>query len=61
MSPKYHSLALDDTLKGYSHNDLYNNFEPELKVIVSAFYTKNPKSIASHDVITVKGAITVSF
>ncbi|MEI8366413.1 MAG: hypothetical protein WCF65_08355 [Parachlamydiaceae bacterium] len=58
----HYALALDDSLKGFDNNSLYdNNFEPELKVIVGAHYTKTPLAMTSSDVVHVVGRITVSF
>lgn len=61
MSPKNSSLAFDETMKELE-NHYDGDFEPELKVIVNAHYSKSSFSqMASDDVIQVNGRITVSF
>ena len=63
MSPKYNSLAIDETFREFDNDtSLDNSFEPELHVIVNARYGKTPTLLAaSSDVQPVKGSITVSF
>lgn len=62
MSPKHSSLAYDETTKEFSGSHFDNDFEPELSVIVNAYYSKTPMSLAaSEDVIQIHGRITVSF
>lgn len=62
MSPKYCSLAFDETVKEFEETHFKGSFEPELKVIVNAHYSRSSFSpMASDDVIQVNGRITVSF
>lgn len=62
MSPKNCSLAFDETVKEFDENPFNNGFEPELKVLVNAHYSKSSfAQMASDDVIHVNGRITVSF
>jgi hypothetical protein len=61
VSPKHSSLAFDETMKEME-SPYDGDFEPELKVIVNAHYSKSSFSpMASEDVIQVNGRITVSF
>jgi hypothetical protein len=57
---KQSSLAFDDEVRDL---DLASDFEPELTVIVNEHYSKSlHKAMASnHDVMQVRGSITVSF
>jgi hypothetical protein len=60
VSPKHSSLAFDEITKEFE--DTFSEFEPELKVIVNAHYSKASFApAASQDVIQVNGRITVSF
>lgn len=63
MSPKHSSLAFDEIVKEFDDNQHFNgSFEPDLKVIVNAHFSKASFSpMASDDVIQVNGRITVSF
>lgn len=63
MSPKYSSLAFDDALREIDHEYPVDiNFEPDLKVIVNAHYSKTPlTALTSNDVIQIRGRMTVSF
>ena len=62
VSPKNYSLALDESVKEFGNDLLYdNNFEAELTVIVSAYRPKAPNAMTSNDVICIAGRITVSF
>jgi hypothetical protein len=62
VSPKYSSLAIDDTFRELDNDtSLENSYEPNLQVIVNVHYGKTPKLAASSDVLAVKGRITVSF
>lgn len=63
MSPKYSSLAIDDTFKEFDNdNALENSYEPNLQVIVNVHYGKTPAvPAASLDVMAIQGRITVSF
>ena len=64
MSPKYSSLALEDTVRD-TEGEL---FEPLLTVVFNAHYSKAPsvleaapKAFSQGDVVQVKGSITISF
>lgn len=62
MSPKNSSLAYDETLKEFDNDDHHDiNFEPELTVLVKANYLKTPHTSISHEIVHVKGRVTVSF
>lgn len=62
MSPKNSSLAFDEAVKDFDDSHFSGGFEPDLKVIVNAHYSKSSFShMASDDVIQVNGRITVSF
>lgn len=62
VSPKHSSLAFDETVKEFDESHFNGGFEPELKVIVNAHYSKSSFSpMTSEDVIQVNGRITVSF
>jgi hypothetical protein len=62
VSPKNSSLAYDETVKEFENAHFNSSFEPELKIIVNAHYSKSSRSqITSDDVIQVNGRITVSF
>jgi hypothetical protein len=63
VSPKYSSLAIDDTFREFDNEvALENSYEPDLQVIVNVHYGKTPAlTAASSDVVSVKGSITVSF
>lgn len=61
VSKNNSSLAFDETVKELE-NHFDGNFEPELKVIVNAHFSKASFSqTASQDVVQVSGRITVSF
>ncbi len=63
MSPKYSSLAVDESFKEFDNETaLEDSFEPHLEVIVNAHFGKIPSpSATSSDVLNVTGRITVSF
>lgn len=62
MSPKNSSLAYDESIKEFEKTHFNSGFEPELKVIINAHYSKSSRSqMTSDDVIQVNGRITVSF
>jgi len=63
VSPKHSSLAFDEAIKDFDRNvHLGIGFEPDLKVIVNAHFSKTPSSSAStNDVVEIMGRITVSF
>lgn len=60
MSPKYCSLAVDDTQA--LESELDNEFAPDLKVFINQRYaTLSGASDTSSDIVAVSGRITVSF
>ena len=61
VSPKYSSLAIDET---FDSNNCLDDFNPELTVIINAHYASSsfsPKTSPRSDVTQVQGRITVSF
>jgi hypothetical protein len=60
VSPKYCSLAVDDTQ--LLSETLDNEFTPELKVVINQCYaTLSEASSTLCDVVAISGKITVSF
>ena len=60
MSPKSSSLAVDEIKKDRKIEEIEENFEPQLKVLISGRYIGSETKLSTEPVL-IRGRITVSF